>query len=248
MSKLVKRLQQVCECSSPPMGFKKDAVQAAPQMLLVASLPRGKRGLVTGLNLAEVDGLLLHGRDLGDSTVLQQVSGSAGDKPWGAWLGEGQAPELPQFVEAGGDFIALESPLAPAGLLQEDVGKILKVDLTRQRFLLGAISDLPVDAVLMELGEGRGPLTIADMMHCQWLSGLLDKPLLVGPRQELSDNELRLMCDIGVAAIVVEVSDEKGKELLSRTFQLIRDLPPRTRKRGEDHVLLPSLEVEPDED
>lgn len=248
MSKLVKRLHQVCECSSHPIGFKRGAAQPARQMLLIASLPQGRMGMVEGLNLAESDALLLNGSDLGDNTVLQLISSAAGDMPWGAWLGESQPPDLPQFVEAGGDFIALESPLAPAELLQEDVGKILKVDLTRRRFLLSAMSDLPVDAVLMELGGREGALSIADILHCQWLCGLLDKPLLVAPHQELSDKETRLMCDMGIAGIVVEVGDERGKEVLSRAFQLIRELPPRTRKRGEDHVLLPSLEVESDED
>lgn len=248
MSKLVKRLRQVCECSSHPIGFKKGAAEPARQMLLIASLPQGRRGMVAGLNLAEVDSLIFHGSDLGDNTALQQISSAAGDTPWGVWLGEGEPLDLPQFVEAGGDFIALESPLAPAGLLEEDMGKILKVDLTRQRFLLSAMSDLPVDAAIMELGEGKGALTIADIMQCQWLSGMLDKPLLVASHQELSDKEIRLMFDMGIAGIVVEVGDERGKEVLSRAFQLIRDLPPRTKKRGEDHVLLPSFDVESDED
>jgi len=44
------------------------------------------------------------------------------------------------------------------------------------------------------------------------------------------------------------VADDQAREVLSREFQLIRDLPPRTRKRGEDHVLLPSVDIESDED
>ena len=248
MSKLVKRLRQACECSSQPIGFKRSTVESSRQMLLIASLPPGKRSMVASLNLAEVDALLFHSRDLGDNTALQQISGGVGDTPWGVWLGTGEPPDLQQLIEAGGDFIALESPLAAAGLLQEDTGKILKVDLSRERFLLSAMSDLPVDAVLMELGGGKGALTVADIMHCQWLSSLLDKPLLVAANQELSDREIRLIWDMGISGIVIEVGDEMGKEVLSREFQIIRDLPPRSRKHGEDHVLLPSFDVESDED
>jgi hypothetical protein len=200
-----------------------------------------------GLNLAEIDAVLFHGSDLAGAG-LQEISGVLGETPWGAWLGAGESPDVQQMIEAGGDFIALDSAQAAAELLQEDVGSILKVDLSGDRFLLSAIGELPVDAVLMDLGQGKGALTIADVMRCQWLAGLVDKPLLVAANRELSDKEMRLIWDMGASGIVVEVADDKGKEVLSRGFQLIKDLPPRTRKRGEDHVVLPSFDVDSDED
>jgi hypothetical protein len=247
MSKLVKRLRQVCECSSPPMGFKKGAAQSSRQMALLASLPPGGRSMAGGLNLAEIDAVLFHGSDLAGAD-LQEISGVLGETPWGAWLGAGESPDVQQVIEAGGDFIALDSAQAAAELLQEDVDSILKVDLSGDRFLLSAISDLPVDAVLMDLGQSKGILTVADIMRCQWLAGLLDKPILVAANRELSDKEMRLIWDMGVSGLVVEVADDKGKEVLAREFQLIKDLPPRSRKRGEDHALLPSFDVEFDED
>lgn len=247
MSKLVKRLCQVGECSSPPMGFKKGAAQSSRQMALLASLPPGGKSMAGGLNLAEIDAVLFHGSDLAGAGI-QEISGVLGETPWGAWLGAGESLDVQQMIEAGGDFIALDSAQAAAELLQEDVGSILKVDLSGDRFLLSAISELPVDAVLMDLGQGKGALTIADVMRCQWLAGLVDKPLLVAANRELSDKEMRLIWDMGASGIVVEVADDKGKEVLSRGFQLIKDLPPRTRKRGEDHVVLPSFDVESDED
>ncbi len=248
MSELMKRLRQVCECSPPPMGFKKGAAQANRQMALIASLPPGKRDMAGSLNLSEIDAVIFHSSDIVGEATLQEISGVLGETPWGAWLGAGQSPDLRQMIEAGGDFIALESPLAAAELLQEEMGSILKVELSGDRFLLSAMGDLPVDAVLMDLGQGQGPLTVADAMRCQWLAGLLDKPLLIASSRELSDKEIRLIWDIGVSGIVIEVADDQAREVLSREFQLIKDLPPRIRKRGEDHVLLPSFDVESDED
>jgi hypothetical protein len=230
------------------MGFKKGAAQLNRQMALVAFLPLGGRSLAGGLNLAEIDAVLFHGGDLAGETALQEVTGILGETPWGVWLGSGASPDLDKMIESGADFIALESPLAAAGLLQEEVGSILKVDLSGDKFLLSALGDLPVDAVLMDLGQGGSGLTIADMMRCGWLAGLMGKPLLVASGRELSDKEMGLIWDMGVSGIVVAVADEQGKEVLSREFQLIKDLPPRTRKRGEDHVLLPSVGVESDED
>jgi hypothetical protein len=229
------------------MGFKKGAAQPDRHMALLASLPPGGKSMAGGLNLAEIDAVLFHGSDLAGAG-LQEISGVLGETPWGAWLGAGESPDVQQMIEAGGDFIALDSAQAAAELLQEDVGSILKVDLSGDRFLLSAIGELPVDAVLMDLGQGKGALTIADVMRCQWLAGLVDKPLLVAANRELSDKEMRLIWDMGASGIVVEVADDKGKEVLSRGFQLIKDLPPRTRKRGEDHVVLPSFDVESDED
>ncbi|MBM4444065.1 MAG: hypothetical protein FJ020_02020 [Chloroflexi bacterium] len=247
MSKLMKRLRQVCECAPPPMGFKKGAAQPNRQMALVASLPPGGRRLAGGLNLAEIDAVLIHGGDLAGEGALQEITAVLGQTPWGVWLGHGASPDLEKIVESGADFIALESSQA-AGLLQEDLGSILKVDLSGDRFLLGAVGDLPVDAVLMYLGQGGGDLTIADILRCGWLAGLVDKPLLVAPGRELSDKEMRLIWDAGVSGLVVPVADEQGREVLSRLFQIIKDLPARTRKRSEDHIFLPSVDVESDED
>jgi len=230
------------------MGFKKGAAQANRQMALIASLPPGRREMAGSLKLAEIDAVILHASDLVGEAILQDISGVLGETPWGAWLGADQSPDLRQMTEAGGDFIALATPLAAAELLQEETGSILKVELSGDRFLLSALGDLPVDAVLMDLGQGQGPLTVADVMRCQWLAGLLDKPLLIASSRELSDKEIRLIWDMGVSGLVVQVADDQAREVLSREFQLIRDLPPRTRKRGEDHVLLPSFDVESDED
>lgn len=248
MSKLVKRLQQVGENSSPPMGFKASALQFNRQMLLMASLSQGKSGMATQLNLAEVDALLLHSGDLNDKTALQRIADGVGDTPWGVWLGTAGSLDMEELAEAGGDFVALDSSVASTALLHEDVAKILRVSPVHERYLLSALSELPVDVVLMDLGGEKADLTVADIMHCQWLSSLVDKPLMVVAGHELSDKEIRLIRDAGVSGIVIEISREDGKGIISRQSQIIRDLPPRTKKRSESHVFLPPIEVESDED
>jgi hypothetical protein len=248
MSKLVKRLQQICENSSPPIGFKASTLQSNNQLLLIASLSQGKSGMASQLNLAEVDALLLHSGDLNDKAALQRIADGVGDTPWGVWLGTAVSLDMEELAEVGGDFVALDSSVASTALVHEDVAKILRVSPVNERYLLSALSELPVDVVLMDLGGQKADLTVADIMHCQWLSSLVDKPLMVAAEHELSDKEIRLMRDAGVSGIVIEISGEDGKGVISRQSQIIRDLPPRTKKRGESHVFLPPIEVESDED
>lgn len=239
MSKLAKRLRQVSEGLTPTMGFKATAAKPSRQMALVASLSSAGIGVMSELKLAEVDAVLLPAEDVADVASLKQVASGLRDVPWGAWVEEADDDWLMDFKGVGGDFLAFDSPDAPARLLQDDgIGKVLKVELSLGRNLLGTIGDLPIDAVVLDVKKGN-ELAISDIMACQWLSKLTEKPVLVVPGGELSETETRSLWEVGVMGIVIEVLGRQSLDVLTRQSQAIRGLPAKPRKRKEGGALLP---------
>ena len=242
MSKLVKKLRQIYESASQPLGFKKTDIPPSQQMLLMVALPQ--RDSVAWLAKAEVDAISIHSQDLEQGVqTLRQVANSVGDIPCGLWPEAMTEEGMKHLREAGGDFLIFEASTAPAILLQEEeLGKLLKVDLPQDEGLISVINQLPIEVVLLEVKREGEVLTISDLMYCQWLAGLVDKPLLVATQQELTDKEIRSLWEAGVSGVVVEIKEEQAPERLIRLSQAIKALPPRRKRRGERRVMLTRLE------
>jgi hypothetical protein len=64
MSRLIKKLHQISEGVTPPLGFKTVKVSPSQLMLLIAALPQGNVSRAAQLTEAEVDAVLIHGQDL----------------------------------------------------------------------------------------------------------------------------------------------------------------------------------------
>ncbi|HJX70121.1 MAG TPA: hypothetical protein VJ441_03405, partial [Dehalococcoidia bacterium] len=129
---------------------------------------------------------------------------------------------------------------APATLLQEEIGKVMKIALPCDDGLIRTIDQLPIDAVLLDFREEGKNLTISQLMNCQWLAGSIGKPLLVAIQQELTDKEIQALWEAGVNGVVVEVRD-KTQQRLVKLCQAIKALSPATRKLRERRVVLPHL-------
>lgn len=249
MSKLVKKLKQISEGAAQPLGFKIATVSPNRRMLLIAALPRGDATKVAQLTKAEVDAILIYSQDLErNKQIPQQLAKSAGSIPWGIWLKAMTEEKVKKLTEIGSDFLIFEASTAPAIILwQEEVGKVLKMDLPQDNGLLMTIDRLPIDVVLLEIKKEGEVLTISDLMHCQWLAGLIDKPLLVATAQELTDKETRALWEVGVNGIVMEVGEEQLQERLKRLCQAIEALPTTPKRRREGRAVLPRLAPEPKE-
>ena len=242
MSKLVKKLRQVSENAVQPLGFRTAPPTASRQMLLIASVPQSHSGAIAQLAKTEIDAILVDSRNLKGTGDFSHFAADAGDVPLGLWLDLVSEECLEQFKQAGGDFLVFEAGAAPATLLQEEeLGKVLTVDPSQDESLLCTIDQLPIEVVLLDVNNEGGVLTISDLMSCQWLAGLVDKPLLVAAQRELTDKEIRSLREAGVSGIVVELQEKQIGDSLARLSQAIKALPPRTKKLGEKKALLPRL-------
>ena len=105
--------------------------------------------------------------------------------------------------------------------------------------LLTTINDLPADAVLIDSGRGDPEfLTWHQLMVFQHFADLLAKPLLVSVPSNITANELQALWEAGVAGIVVEAKQDKGR--LNKLRQAINQLDSSPhRKRKKPAALLP---------
>jgi hypothetical protein len=71
---------------------------------------------------------------------------------------------------------------------------------------------------------------------------MVDKPLLVATKQEMTDKEIRSLWEAGVDGVVVKIEEKQPQERLTRLSQAIKGLPPRRKRRGETGVTLTLLE------
>ena len=251
MSKLVTKLRQVSENAVQPIGFRAAAVSSSQRMVLIASLAKGDADAVLQLAKANIDAVLIHGHAEKDNRYLQRISPSAGDMPWGVRVDSMTEALLEQLKEAGADFLVSEAATSPATLLQEEsIGKVLRADLPQDESVIAAFDDMPVDAVLLDVGKEGNALTISDLMQCHWLAGLVDKPLLAAVQRELSDKDVQSLWEAGVKGLVVEVSEREPERQLTRLSQAIDALPAKAKKRGESRPVLPRVDhtaIEPQE-
>ena len=246
MSKLVKKLRQIHEGAAQPLGFRTAVAPLKRQILLMVTLPEFDTKRLAQLAQAEVDAVVIHSPDLEKVPILQQIASSVGDIPWGVWLGLTTEEGIKRFQEAGGDFLIFQASTTPTALLQEeDLGKVMKLDLPQDDGLIRTIDQLPIEAVLLDIRKKeRGGLNISDLMYCQWLASLLHKPLLVAIQQEITAKEIRALWEVGVNGIVVEVDEEKPQERLTELRRAIEALPPANKRHRKGGVVLPQIEQE----
>ena len=150
------------------------------------------------------------------------------------------------MVKAGCDFVVFPAANTPLAILQDDeVGKILEVEVSLSEGLLRAVDELPVDGVLIT-GEAKRDyfLTWHHLMTFQRFADLLTKPLLVCVPSKVTANELQALWKAGVDGIVVAVGVEPPAGKLNELRQTIDKLafPPRNWAKAE--ALLPYIRGE----
>jgi hypothetical protein len=247
MSKLIKKLTEMHENAARPMGFRQAREEPTKKMVLIACLAQDNRdGAARLAGSDDVDALLVRSHDLQEAHDLEQVGKDSGSTPWGLWLDEVAEGCQKQLLQAGADFLVFEASSAPATLLlEEDLGKVLKVDLPDDESTIGAADQLSIDAVLLKLTEEGGSLTVSELMQCRWLADVVDGPLMVAVRLGLSDEEVRSLWEAGVRGLVVEVGREDSLDRLAELSQATKSLTSAPRRPGQKRAVLPRLEYEP---
>jgi len=248
MSKLGKRLRQVLDDSVQPLGFRTATQSTGRPMVVIACLTGPDVGVVGRIAGTGIDGIVVREQGGSQSKTLKGLAGSAGATPWGIW-GDAATEELVQGVkEAGGDFVVIEAATASAALLQEEeLAKLLLADLPSEEKLAGAISDLPVDAVLMRVKSEGTSLTISEVIRCQWLAGLVNKPVLVFATEELSGKDVPSLWEAGAKGVVLQLPPERLEDGLARLLQVVESLPSHARRRAGRRVVIPRLSYDTEE-
>ncbi len=238
MSRFIEKLQRLATGAAQPIGFRA-AISARknPSMLLIAIL--SEEG-VDAASLAAgegIDGVLLPIIDASkEAQTIAQIKEAAGDIPWGAWV-EGASKEgITELVEMGCDFLVFDAEKTPPDVLgEEKIGRVLRVEPSLPDSLAFTISQLPIDAVLIDEGATA---TVGWVMACQRLANLVRKPLIASAPSGLTEEDLKALRDAGVVAVVVKPEKGYRGEDLSQIKRVIEALPPPGR-RGRAEALIP---------
>ncbi len=247
MSKFVDKLNQVSQAVPQPMGFKAESVSEKPKILLIASLAQNS---VDGLAkyVAGADAGLLHISDLSSGVkTLQEMRRIVSDIPWGGWLSDTDGGGIRQLVKIDSDFLVFPAANTSLAILQNDeAGKILEVEASLSEGLLRAISELPVDVVLIAGEQVEASfLTWHHLMIFQRFADLLAKPLLISVPPGVTASELQILWGVGVRGVIVEVGVNQPEGRLKELRQAIDKLTfPSKRRRGKPEALLPSISGE----
>ncbi|MBN2075672.1 MAG: hypothetical protein JW762_08990 [Dehalococcoidales bacterium] len=211
MSEFIDKLNKLTRVDTASIGFRREkADPTARKIQLVSLVSKGEA------DNSRSDALLLDIRD--KSIEAESVSGMPGDLPWGVWLKGARQKELKPLTDAGCDFIVFPAESTPLEIIEErDTGKILEIDTTINDTVLRSIVELPVDAVLVSIGQGKeNSLTWYDLMILQRLGGFPKKPLLAHIPAIITSGEFEALWEAGVMAVVTEGNIDKLRKTIDK--------------------------------
>jgi len=245
MSKFIDRLNHVTHSAPQPIGFHTSQMAPPPVIQLVARLvgdDTSSPGSLSGADAALVPVTAIKS----GTARLKKLAGDASDIIWGASLEGGLRDDLEKTAKLGADFVIFPAAGTPASVPPEDgAGMVLEIEASISDTVLRTLNDAPVDAVLVRDEErGEGPLTWAEMLRLHRVVKLLSLPLLVAVPATIAASELRVLSEIGVAGIVVDLDGREADDLLPNLRKAIDQLPPPTRKRHRAEAVVPRVRQE----
>ncbi|RJO62818.1 MAG: hypothetical protein C4542_01850 [Dehalococcoidia bacterium] len=206
MSRFADKLKTALQVAPPSMGFFRSAQACAkPKMLLVAWASLEDLEKSTAM-LEGADAAVLLSAKIPPARTLKALVKSLGEMPWGLWAEDAQ--NLKALDSAGVDFAVFapeKMPLAAAG--EEKPGRVVGIPFDLEDSLARAVSELPVDAVIIN-SPGTAPLTFQDLMRFRRLGDWISKPLLAVVPAPLTEGEIKALWDAGIDALVVSLTAE----------------------------------------
>jgi len=254
MSKLIDKFCEMTRITPQPMGFRTSRAAASkPKPLLVTCFSDMETLDKVAEATSGADAVLLT-RINSSIRSVRKIGGALKDIPWGVSLPDTGRKDLKPIIEAGCDFLTftLGSPALSVPQDEDDesrVGRILQLESSFDVNLLRVVNELPVDAVYIADEPKADFLTWHHEMLLQRFGLIVAKPLLLRTPDNLSEEELRLLWEVGMDGLVVECGPRLAK--LRKTIDEL-SLPARKRRRAEALVPLvretPEPEIEEEEE
>jgi hypothetical protein len=245
MSRLIEKLNKQKQSDPQPMGFMLSKPRdEKPGMLLLAAADSAALEAVRAVEKT-ADALVISISKADDLAEIEKRDQSKDSLPAGGWLKTATAAVVKKAQNTPADFWILTPSLPVALTRQEKLGRILEVDLNLSEGLLRAAGDLPVDALLASGKNSEMVVNLNRLLYVQRLLHMASKPLIVTVADTVTAPELQALWDIGVAAVMVEVADEKAAAHLAEIRACIAKLEaPAYRKKSRATALLPRIQAE----
>lgn len=240
MSKLLDNLEKLSRGTQAPMGFGASlSRQKAAALLVMGVLRSNDKKEVSHLVKAQCDAAVLHTDGL-DWTAVEEAQTAVESVPWGVWLDCVTPEDLAKLRNGGCDFFVFQSGDVPVEALEEgEIARIMAVPVDMEDRLLRTLEDLPVDAILLRMGEMDSTLlTIRHLMQIAAVRGMTSKHLIVEGPSLPSQRELESLRDAGVDALAIETANVTVARMKELRKTLV-DLPQRRSRPERASAVLP---------
>jgi hypothetical protein len=247
MSRLIEKLTRIRQSEPQPMGFRLgQSASEKPRLQLVACFNSENMEKLSAV-ADTADAIMIEVTGSEDLDALEKVCQSKDKMIGGGWLKISGSGTLKKAFNDACDFMVFPPATAVNLIPREKVGCVLELDASLSEGLLRTANDLPVDAVLIFGKDIENTLTLNRLMLVQRVAYMLNKPILMSVPTGYSQAEMQAIWDIGVSAVVVEISAEKQLEKLAELRKIIDKLaPPASRKKDRTRAILPRLQAEPE--
>ena len=238
MSKFLDRLDRLARGPATPMGFGASTrVEKLPAMGLLASVTKEQaaNGPPTS---SGADGFIIKGAI--DESGLSNFASQVGDLPWGVEVDGLNEATASGYIEKGADFFRFQASGVEIGALSdEDPAYLLSLPLDSEERTLRGVEDLPVDGVVLSVDSSNLPLDLSQLMTLSAVRCMFNKYLLVELPSVIGAGELRGLRDIGVDAVIMDVSSLDA-DTLSQLKDDLLNLPRQRKPRAsKSDAMLP---------
>ncbi|MSQ08906.1 MAG: hypothetical protein EXR44_06370 [Dehalococcoidia bacterium] len=221
--------------------------QAVPQKMGFGQVREKKRNpVVLIVGVVESNGKTGPAGEFADIFLLRSKKGGkpATVKPdreglWGVAISDCTVGDLASLKEAGCDFILIESESASGAALRDDGlgrGFVVPDGVTENR--AHAIDDLPLDYLLLRGLSSKWPVTVGGALDLQEKVSMFTKHIFLEINAAPSKEDLELLRDMPVSALVVDLGVQDAQELQALK-KAISELEPR-KQRSELVAVLPA--------
>ena len=253
MSKFAEKLERIYKTAAPAIGFRRFSEEAElPALLLIADLSKAGVKKARGVVDSGIDAAIVSSDNI-DASSFKELAAVMNNIPLGLLLADSHQQNTREAIDLDCDFVifGLQTPLEAVS--KEGLGKVLKIEPSLAPGLVRAINELSpaVDAVLIA-GESA-TVTVKQLLTSQFLSDMLNKPLLIHGHSSLTSSELISLREAGIKGLILpEGTSPKSFAELEKLIDSLPKSPRRKTKTGG--VLLPQISIpeareeKPDED
>ncbi len=224
------------------MGFRKSSEETElPALLLIADL--SKAGVKKAKSLADIgiDAAVVSSDGIGAS-YFKELAAGMNNVPLGLILEDSHQQSAKEVADLDWDFVIFNMQTPLEAVNKEGLGKVLKIEPSLAPSLVRAINELSpaVDAVLIA-GESA-TVTVEQLLTSQFLTGVLNKPLLMHGHSSLTSSELSSLREAGIKGLILpEGTSPKAFAELKKLIGSLPKTPRRKMKTGG--VLLPQIGI-----
>lgn len=156
---------------------------------------------------------------------------------WGVAVAGGTDSNITTAVGSGADFLVIEAESTPGSALRDDdTGKGLVVDLNISKKRAKAIDNGPFDFLILDGTSINLPLDVGGVLELQEQLANYSRHIFLRLTQLPSNQDLELLRDIGISALLYDFKAAKKKEFTALK-ESIDQLEPRKDKSTTPAVL-----------